>query len=77
MHGGPPQTGDVEELTLNLEQVKEANALLVKENEELKQKVECFVEHKEALLFQILLVSLSLVQFLRGQSRKECVLFMG
>ena len=39
LHSGPPQTADVEELKLNLEQMQQINAQLTKENEELRQRV--------------------------------------
>lgn len=39
LQGGPPQTADVEQLRLSLEQVQQMNVQLTKENEELKQKV--------------------------------------
>ena len=39
LHSGPPQTADFEEMKLNLEQLKEVNAQLTKENEELRQRV--------------------------------------
>ena len=39
LHSGPPQTADFEEMKLNLEELKEVNAQLTKENEELRQRV--------------------------------------
>jgi hypothetical protein len=39
LQSGPPQTADVAELKLNLEQMQQINAQLTKENEELKQRV--------------------------------------
>ncbi|XP_028414017.1 c-Myc-binding protein-like [Dendronephthya gigantea] len=40
LQSGPPQTADIEELKLNLEQMQQINAQLTKENEELRQKLQ-------------------------------------
>ncbi|XP_046848401.1 c-Myc-binding protein-like [Xenia sp. Carnegie-2017] len=40
LHGGPPQTADVQDLKLNVEQLQQMNAQLTKENEELRLKLQ-------------------------------------
>ena len=40
LQSGPPQTADVAELKLSLEQMQQMNAQLTKENEELRQRLQ-------------------------------------